>query len=337
MLQLTATPATSTQPGTPVLRMQLTTRSNLAVREQRAAHGLAIVEELPRDLAMTALRDASALGYRELVLEGGEPLLHRSLHDVLTRARRHGMTTTLVTNGTLIHQARRFHTVAPLIDRVAVELHGTGDEHDAAVDRPGAFAQTIANLAILRETAVLFGVRFRLTAANAHELPAIIELASDEGAAWVEVQSSWDGGLDDAAIAVAIDAERCHAEQRGIALHSDLIDRNELMLRRGHYVPVPSQRHLSSVAPTLVIEPTGRVRPIATAIPDHLLVGNLHAARLTALAPAWLRSDRPRRLSEACDRAWWSAVAPESPLATRWADELVLHIDAPAQRRAVAA
>lgn len=337
MLRLTDTPATSTQAGTPVVRMQLTTRSNLAVREQRTAGELTVVEELPREVAMTALRDAAALGYRELVLEGGEPLLHRGLSEVLTRARRHSLRITIVTNGTLLHQARRLQSIAGLVDRVIVELHGIGATHDEAVDREGAFAQATANLALLRDAGMPFGLRFALTATNADQLPEMLMLAGTEGARWVEVRSSWDGGMGDDAIAAAVESARPAAERAGVALTSDLVDRNELMLFRGHYVPTPSQRHLAAVVPTLVVEPNGRVRPIAAQLPDHLLVGNLHTARLSQLAPAWLRSDRPRRLSQACDSAWWSAVAPDAPRATRWADELSLHIDAPAPRPAIAA
>ena len=37
---------------------------------------------------MTAVRDAAALGYRDLVIEGGEPFLHRGLADILARAQR---------------------------------------------------------------------------------------------------------------------------------------------------------------------------------------------------------------------------------------------------------
>lgn len=337
MLRLTTTPSTSTQAATPVLRMQLTTRSNLAVAEQRATHGLGFVEELPRDVAMTALRDASAMGYRDLVLEGGEPLLHRGLCEILTRARRHSLHTTLVTNGTLIHQARRLGRVAELVDRVAVEFHGIGEVHDLAVQREGAFARTVENLALLRETGLAFELRFALTAANRALLPAILHLAAEQGAQAVDVHSSWDGGLDDDVIAATIAESRPLAERLGLALRCDLIDRDELMLFRGHYVPAPSARQLAAVASTLVIEPTGRVRPIDQGLPDHLLIGNLHTARLSQLATAWLRSDRPRRLVAACDRAWWSAVSPEAPRATRWADELALHIDAPAPRPALAA
>ncbi len=337
MLRLSSTPATSIQTATPVLRLQLTSRSNLAVAQQRAAHGLHAVQELPREVAMLALRDASAMGYRELTIEGGEPLLHRGLCDILTRARRHSLRTTLVTNGTLLHQARRLDRVASLVDRVAIELHGIEAVHDAAVEREGAFARTIENLALLRSAGVVFELRFALTATNRDQLPAMLRLAAEQGAEAVDVRSSWTGGLDDQEVAETVAASRPLADQLGRALRSDLIGRDELMLFRGHYVPTPSSRHLPSVAPSLVIEASGRVRPLDRSLPDHLLIGNLHSARLAELAPAWLRSERPRLLVLACDRAWWAAVAPDAPPATRWADELALHIDAPTPRPALLA
>ncbi|MBO9533286.1 MAG: radical SAM protein [Solirubrobacteraceae bacterium] len=335
MLRLTTTPIT-TQPA-PTVRMQLTSHSNLALRDQREAGGLRLACELPRELALATIRDAAAMGYTELVFEGGEPLLHRGLADLLTRAERHNLRTTIITNGTLLPQARRLDLVARLVDRIAVELHGTGATHDAAVDRAGAFTQALDGLALLRDAGATVDVRFALTAANATELPDVLALSAAEGAGGVEVRSAYEGGLGDDAIATLLDDAAAHAEALGLTLTSDLVGRDELMLFRDHYVPTPAARQLASVVPTIAIDATGRVRPIARTLPPHLMIGNLHAARLPQLAPLWLRSDRPRRLAEACDRAWWSAVAPDAPRATRWADELALHVDAPSARRAIAA
>ncbi len=300
MLRLTTTPTTQTTATAPVVRMQLTSRSNLAVREQRNAHGLTVVDELPRDLAMAALRDASALGYRELVLEGGEPLLHRGLHDVLVRAQRHHLRTTLVTNGTLLHQARRLRGVLDLVERVSVELHGIGATHDEAVERDGAFDAATGNLALLRDHGASFGLRFALTSLNIDELPAVVDLAVAEGAAFLEVRSSWEGGLDDDAIWAAVAAIRTSAETRGVTVQTDLIDRDELMLFRGHYVPTPSQRNLAAIAPTLIILPTGRVLPLTTDLPAGLAV-----ARCTRRG---CRHSRPRGCAPIA-RARWRAPA----------------------------
>lgn len=334
---------TSSDTAAPVLRVRPTNRSNLAVAATRDAHGLHVVEELPRQLVSAALKDAVGLGYGRLVVEGGEPFLYAGLPGLLARARRLDYDITVVTNGTLLGQSRRWAAVAPLIDRLSVTLHGIGDAHDAVVGRDGIFASVMENLAVVRDSDVAFGFTVALTTANVDSLDEVVRLASREGARSVEVQSSFEGGLGDDEVAAAVAAARLVGAELGVAVESDLTTQDELMLFRGNFVPGFPSRSLASVAPTLVIEPTGRMHPLSTELPERLMLGSLHRARLAAFAPAWLASSRAAELADACDRAWWSAVTPGNAAAVRWTGELALHIaqtPAPAAapvRRAIAA
>lgn len=332
---------TSSDTAAPVLRVRPTNRSNLAVGATRDAHGLHVVEELPRQLASAALKDAVGLGYGRLVVEGGEPFLYAGLPGLLARARRLDFDITVVTNGTLLGQSRRWAAVAPLVDRLQITLHGIGGAHDATVGRDGVFASVMENLAVVRDSGVAFGFTVPLTTENVDDLGEIVRLASREGASSVDVQSSFEGGLGDDAVAAAVAAARLVGADLGVTVGSDLVSQDELMLFRGNFVPGFPSRSLAAVAPTLVIEPTGRMHPLSTELPERLMLGSLHRARLAAFAPAWLASSRAAELAEACDRAWWSAVTPGGAPAIRWTGELALHIaDAPAAapvRQAIAA
>ncbi len=334
------THSTQTASGAPVLRIRPTNRSNLATAEQRVADALQVVEELPRELVSAALKDASALGYERLVVEGGEPLLYAGLPGLLTRARRLDLHTTVVTNATLLGQARRWAAVAPLIDRLAVTLHGIGAAHDAYVARDGAFDQAIENLAIVRESGIPFGFVVSLTTDNAGSLADIVRLAADQGADAVEVQASFEGGLGDDQVVDAVTAARAAGAELGIEIVSDLVAQDELVLFRGRFVPGFPSRDLTSFAPTLIVESNGRLRPLSDELPLHLMLGSLHKARLAAFAPAWLASTRAAELAEAADRTWWELAAPGAPRTARWTSELSLHVaaaPAPAARVAVAA
>ncbi len=335
MFASTQTHSTSTAP---VLRVRPTNRSNLATATHRVIDGLQVVEELPRELVSAALKDAVGLGYEHLVVEGGEPFLYAGLPGLLARARRLDLHTTVVTNGTLLSQTRRWAAVAPLIDRLSITLHGLQAGHDAFVQRDGAYAQAIANLEVVREAGVTFGFMVSLTTENVDSLGDLVRLAASEGADQVEVQATFDGGLgDDAVIAAVASAQQVGAEV-GVTIQSDVVVQTDLVLFRGRFVPGFPSRSLAAFAPTLIIQSNGRLHPLSDELPAHLMLGSLHKARLAAFAPAWLASTRAAELAEAADRAWWSLVEPGAATSVRWASELSLHVSAtPAARLKLAA
>ena len=169
---------------------------------------LEVIRRVPERVIALALLDT---GYQALAPgDAGEREVAGRMA-LVEKARRHGMRATLVTNGTLLHQARRIDGLAEHVDLVMVELHGLAATHDAATGRQGSFAQTITNLALLRAAGIPFGMRLALTAANVAELEDVVELAAGHGAIAVDVRSSWDGGLDDDTIATVLAAARPQA------------------------------------------------------------------------------------------------------------------------------
>jgi len=95
------------------------------------------------ELLSDCLEAASGLGYRQLAVSGGEPLLYGPLPELLARARELGMLTTVTTNGMLL-TPRRWDPLAALVDVLAVSIDGTQEEHDLIRRRDGAFAYQLA-------------------------------------------------------------------------------------------------------------------------------------------------------------------------------------------------
>jgi MoaA/NifB/PqqE/SkfB family radical SAM enzyme len=77
------------------------------------------------------IRDLKRLGVKVIDFTGGEPLLHRQLHELLTIAKEFGMITTVTTNGLLY--PKRAYELKGLIDMLHLSLDSPLQaEHDAS-------------------------------------------------------------------------------------------------------------------------------------------------------------------------------------------------------------
>ena len=170
----------------PVLQVHPSRLCNIACAHCYSASGPTVREELRLELLSDCLEDAVALGYRQLAVSGGEPLLYRPLRELLARARGLGMVTTVTSNGMLLTPAR-WEPMAPLVDVLAVSIDGTPAEHDEIRGRHGAFARTVANLEVARSAGTAFGFIFTLTQHNVDSLESVVRLAADHGARSVQV------------------------------------------------------------------------------------------------------------------------------------------------------
>jgi MoaA/NifB/PqqE/SkfB family radical SAM enzyme len=90
---------------------------------KREAHEQVRLADLERHRA--SLRN---LGVRQVVLSGGEPLLHGDLHALCSFFREQGIRLTLLTTGLLL--LKRAHEVSTLFDEVIVSIDGPRAIHD---------------------------------------------------------------------------------------------------------------------------------------------------------------------------------------------------------------
>jgi MoaA/NifB/PqqE/SkfB family radical SAM enzyme len=315
----------------PVLQVHPTRRCNIACAHCYSTSGPHTREELPLELLSRCLADAVALGYRQLAVSGGEPLLYRPLARLLAEAKALGMVTTVTSNG-MLATARRWEQLAPVVDVAAISIDGTPAEHDAIRNRNGAFRRTVANLRVVRASGTPFGLIFTLTQHNVDSLEFVVRLAAREGARSVQVhpltlhgraiETMADARPDSIELVAALCEASLLAHELGVAVHVDAISADQLLDYRDHLVPRRPVNDLTDVAPVLVVDADGTVVPMTHEVAPSLRLGSLTDARFDTLARDWLASGRADELAGACARTWRDLTESGPPPAVYWYDEV---------------
>jgi MoaA/NifB/PqqE/SkfB family radical SAM enzyme len=288
-------------------------------------------QALDLDLLTACLDDAAALGYRQLEVSGGEPLLYDQLADLLTHARALGMLTSVTSNG-MLATAERWGRIAPLIDLAAISIDGTPSEHDAIRRRTGAFVATARNLETIRASGVPFGLTFTLTQHNVDSLDFVVHFAAHSGARSVHVRPLTLHGravtdLPDARphsvdLAFALLESIRLGRELGVTVHVEALTADQLRTRRAALVPARPIANLTCVAPVLVVDADATVTPLTHDVSPRLALGSLEQARLATLARDWLRTGRGDALADACARTWNELTAPPARSAVHWHNEV---------------
>ena len=174
-------PARVARPGGPVVIWNLIRRCNLTCKHCYALSADHDYEgELSTGEVFTVMDDLDAFKVPVLILSGGEPLLRPDLFDVAARAKAQRFYVGLSTNGTLIDAPMADRVAAAGFDYVGISLDGLRATHDKFRRLEGAFERSLAAVRLLRARGVKVGLRFTMTALNAHDLPALLDLMRDE-------------------------------------------------------------------------------------------------------------------------------------------------------------
>jgi MoaA/NifB/PqqE/SkfB family radical SAM enzyme len=277
------------------------------------------MEQLDWHMLSICLQDAASLGYRQLAVSGGEPLLYPHLDKLLAQARALGMLTSITTNGMLLTPAR-WAQISGLLEVVAVSVDGTAGEHDAIRGQHGAFARMLANLALIRASNVPFGLIFTLTQHNVDSLEFVVQLAAQQGARSVQVHpltlygraaDTMADARPDALELLAALAEAARlGRQLGVAVQVDALSAAQLQNYRSHLVPQQPVTRLTAVAPVLIVQADGAVVPLTHDVNRQLWLGSLYDASLPTLAREWLKAGQGDRLAHACAQTWEQLNAP---------------------------
>ena len=314
-----------------MLQVHPSRRCNIACEHCYSLSGPTEREDLPLEVLSACLDDAAVLGYRQLAVSGGEPLLYKPLAELLARARALGMLTSLTSNGMLM-TSRRWDLLAPLVDVVAISIDGTPQEHDRMRNRDGAFAQTVANFEVVRKSGVPFGIIFTLTQHNVDSLEFVVQLAAEHGASGVQVHpltlhgraaTTLPGARPDGVelVTALFEAHRL-GRKYGVAVHVDAVTAEQLAAYRDHLLPRRPVQELVAVAPVLVVQANASVMPMTHEINPKLQLGSLTNARLSTLADNWLAAGHGDTLAQACEQTW-TELTTESPAhAVYWYDEV---------------
>jgi len=169
-------------PSGPVVIWNLIRRCNLTCKH---CYSISADKDFPGELStgetFAVMDDLKAFGVPVLILSGGEPLLRPDIFEISRHAKAMGFYTGLSTNGTLITTDIIDEIVAVGYDYVGISLDGLKETHDEFRRREGSFDDALAAIRLCRHNGIKIGMRFTATIDNAHELPALLDLADEEG------------------------------------------------------------------------------------------------------------------------------------------------------------
>ncbi len=140
--------------------------------ELSTAEGLQLIEEIAR------------VGFRVLVLSGGEPLMRADLYHFIAAAHELGLRPVLGSNGTLItiEAAARMKNAG--LARAGISLDSVdADYHNRLRGSPTAWQDAVAGMRACAEVGLPFQVNTTITQQNEHEMLEITDLAIELGAA----------------------------------------------------------------------------------------------------------------------------------------------------------
>jgi sulfatase maturation enzyme AslB (radical SAM superfamily) len=121
---------------------------------------------------MEVLQQAADLGFEQVHLTGGEPLLRADFEKIYLFARRLGLRVLLFTNARLVtpHLAEVFFHIPPHVP-IEVTVYGMRQEsYEAATRAPGSFSQFINGLRLLHEYKIPFLVKSAILPSNRSEM-----------------------------------------------------------------------------------------------------------------------------------------------------------------------
>ncbi len=317
----------------PVLQVHPTRHCNLACAHCYTSSGPKVREVLDLECLAACVDDAVALGYRQLAVSGGEPLLYPALQELLQHARARGMLVTVTSNGVLA-TAERWSRIAHTVDVLAISIDGRREEHDTIRRCRGAFERTVENLAVLRESGVQFGFIFTLTQHNVDSLEFVVRLAAEHGARSVQVHPLTLHGRALAEMptarpdALELTAALCECErlgaELGVAVHLDALTIDQLVDHRARVVPSRPIVELVRAAPVLVVEADGTVMPLTHELDRSLRLGNLADAPLSELAASWIANGRGEALAEVCERTFDQLARVPARPTFYWYEEVAM-------------
>lgn len=139
--------------------------------------------DLPTGRALDIIKQIADFGNPILVLSGGEPLYRADIFDLARFATQRGLRVALATNGTLVTKPVAKKIVEAGVKRVSISLDGADAlTHDTFRGIPGAFEAAIYGMRNLQELGMSVQINTTIARHNAHQLPAVLELARSLGA-----------------------------------------------------------------------------------------------------------------------------------------------------------
>src|SRR5271157_4962588 len=139
--------------------------------------------DLPTDNALEIIRQIADFSNPILVLSGGEPLFRHDIFQLARYGTDRGLRLALATNGTLVTKSVAQKIVEAGVRRVSMSMDGAdAATHDSFRGIPGAFESTLQGFRNLQELGMSLQINMTVARHNAHQPPAVMELARSIGA-----------------------------------------------------------------------------------------------------------------------------------------------------------
>lgn len=144
--------------------------------------------ELDTPTWLRVVDEAAALGVLQISFSGGEPMLRPDLPILVARAAERGLYTNLITSGVGFAPEALQRVAEAGLDHVQLSVQGV---EDAAADHVSGLRGSAAQKRRLAAEIARLGLRLTLNAVvhrgNVAQIPALVRLAEDWGAARVEI------------------------------------------------------------------------------------------------------------------------------------------------------
>lgn len=119
-------------------------------------------ESIKKEVVIKILEEGIAIGVKDVLFTGGEPLLHKDITEILSTATRFGYNTSINTNGTLITETMA-KTIASIgLSKVQVSVDGPKKIHEY-IRGAGTFDRTLKGIRLLKEVGIKVYLNTQLT------------------------------------------------------------------------------------------------------------------------------------------------------------------------------
>ncbi len=144
--------------------------------------------ELDTETSFRLLDRIAEVGRPIVILTGGEPLLREDIFDIADYGTKKGLRMVMAPNGTLVTFQAAKQMLDSGIQRISVSLDGASAEsHDGFRGVSGAFEGAVAGIKAAKAQGLEFQVNTTITQHNRKEIPDILKLAENLGAAALHI------------------------------------------------------------------------------------------------------------------------------------------------------
>jgi radical SAM protein with 4Fe4S-binding SPASM domain len=166
----------------PVVVWNCTRRCNLnCIHCYASADSQGSAGEMGTASGKAFIRDLADFAVPVILFSGGEPLLRGDLFELAGFAHEQGIRIALSSNGTLIDKAAAGRIRDTGFSEVGISLDGLEDTNDRFRGKRGAYQAAITGIRNCVGLGLRVSLRLTITRYNYREIPAIFQLAADEG------------------------------------------------------------------------------------------------------------------------------------------------------------